>query len=310
MNRKIKVAIIGTGNIGTDLLLKIQRSSVLECSIFAGQNPDSKGIQLARKLGVTTSTKSILALEEHSDLFDIAFDATNASSHALHAKILKKLDKVVIDLTPSKTGIMCIPVLNLEECLEEKNISMVTCGGQAMVPIAHAITKVHPETEYIEIVGSIASKSAGPGTRNNIDEYTQTTGDSLKIFSKVPTTKAIIILNPADPPINMHNTLYAEIKNPNIKAIKRSILETVKEIKKYVPGYQLIMDPVLEKNKIIVMVEVIGMGDYLPKYAGNLDIINCAAIKAAEEYALVKLSKNNFSKQTLNSTSHILNANE
>lgn len=291
MKPKVKVAILGTGNIGTDLLIKITRSPYLECQIFAGQNPNSQGINYAKKLNINTSTKSINALIENPELFDIAFDATTAQSHIIHSKILKKLNKFTIDLTPSKIGKMCIPVLNLKDCLEEKNVNMITCGGQAMVPLAYAVTSVHPETDYIEIIGSIASKSAGIGTRNNIDQYTQATRDSLQKFSKAPNSKAIIILNPAEPPINMHNTLYAKIKKPKIKALEKAISEMAKNIASYVPGYKIILNPVFENNRLTIVNEVIGKGDYLPKYAGNLDIINCAAIKVAEEYALRKIQK-------------------
>lgn len=286
--KKVNVAIIGTGNIGTDLLLKINRSPYLRCVLFIGQNTDSKGIALAKKLNIQTSTDSINAIVKQASNINIVFDATSASAHQIHAPILKKLNLFALDLTPSRIGKMCIPVLNLEECLKEKNVNMITCGGQAMVPLAFAITKVQPKTSYIEIVGSISSKSAGIGTRNNIDEYTQATSESLKDFSKVKNSKAIIILNPGEPPINMHNTLFAEIEKPDLKKIKKAVEDMAKKIAAYIPGYKLILSPIFKNNKIILMVEVIGAGDFLPKYAGNLDIINSAAIKVAEEYALRK----------------------
>lgn len=288
--RKISVGIIGTGNIGCDLLVKIQRSKFLKCGIFSGQNPDSKGIKFAKKLAVLTSFESISAIVKKPSLCEIVIDATNADAHKEHAPILKKLGKFTIDMTPSNIGKMCIPILNLKECLLEKNVNMISCGGQDTTPIAQAIMKVHPQTRYIEIVSHIASKSAGIGTRDNIDEYTQTTCDGIKLFTGVPRAKAIIILNPAEPPIIMHNTIFAQIKKPNIKKLKSSIHSVVDKIKAYVPGYKLTLGPIFENNRVTIMNQVTGRGDYLPKYAGNLDIINCAAIKVAEEYAMRQLN--------------------
>ena len=184
-SRKVKVGIIGTGNIGTDILIKLKRSDILECGIFAGRNPASKGIQIAKEMGVPTSTESIRAIEEHPECCDIVFDATSAEVHKVNAPILKKLGKFAIDMTPAHVGKMCVPVLNLDECLNEDNVNLITCGGQATTPIAYAISKIHPETRYIEIVATIASKSAGAGTRNNIDEFTQATRESLTEFTGI-----------------------------------------------------------------------------------------------------------------------------
>lgn len=294
--KKIKVGIIGTGNIGSDLLAKILRSPVLECGIFTGHNPDSEGIKRAKKLGVKTSFESIKYVEKNPRCCDIVFDATSAEAHLYNAPILKKLKKFVIDMTPSRIGKMCIPILNLENSLKENNINMVSCGGQATTPIAKVIMKINPDTEYIEIVSSISSKSAGIGTRNNIDEYTQTTSEALMYFSGVKKAKAIVNLNPADPPILMHNTIYAKIKNPKIDLITQEIKKTVKKIQQYVPGYKLVLEPVFDNGKLTTMIEVVGRGDYLPIYAGNLDIINCAAIAVAEEYARRKLHIKKYEK--------------
>lgn len=287
--KKIKVGIIGTGNIGSDLLVKVQRSELLECGIFAGQNPDSEGIKRAKAMGVKTSFKSIKAIVDNPSCCEIVFDATSAQGHLYNAPILKKLKKFVIDMTPSRVGKMCIPILNLDKSLKEVNINMVSCGGQATTPIAQAIMKVHPETKYIEIVSSISSKSAGIGTRDNIDEYTQTTSEGIKYFSKVPHAKAIVILNPADPPILMHNTIYAKIQKPKMELLTTEIKKVVKRIQEYVPGYKLVLDPVFADGRLTTMIEVVGLGDYLPVFAGNLDIINCAAIAVAEKYAKKKL---------------------
>jgi len=283
--KKVNVAIIGTGNIGCDLLIKINRSKTLKCNRFIGQNKESEGIKMAKGLGIETSFDSINEIIKNPDCCDIVFDATSADAHRIHAPILKKLNKFVIDMTPSKIGEMCVPVINLEKCLKKKNVNMITCGGQATTPIVSAIMKIHPETKYIEIVSSISSKSAGIGTRNNIDEYTQTTAEALKTLTGVPKSKAIIILNPAEPPILMHNTIYAQIDNPKINQLKIEIKSIVNQIQKYVPGYKLTLEPLFENNRLITMIEVVGRGDFLPTYAGNLDIINCAAINVAESYA-------------------------
>jgi acetaldehyde dehydrogenase (acetylating) len=282
---KAKVAIIGTGNIGADLLVKIQRSSLLECTLFAGRNIDSPGIRFAANLGIRVSDKSINAIIDDPDCCDIVFDATSASIHLVHAPILKKLSKFTIDLTPSLVGEMCIPVLNLEECLSKDNVNMVTCGGQATVPIASAISRVHPGIQYFEIVASISSKSAGPGTRANIDEFTQTTKDALIRFTGVENAKAMIILNPAEPPILMHNTIYALATDPDMPAICASVKDMENRIREYVPGYRVTLAPVYENGRITTMITVLGNGDYLPKYSGNLDIITCAAVQTAEKYA-------------------------
>ena len=283
--QKTKVGIIGTGNIGTDLLIKIGRSPYLECAIFAGQNPNSPGIARAKSMGIRTSTKSIQSFIDSPGICDIVFDATSAASHIKHAPVLKKLKKFVIDMTPSRVGEMCVPILNLEECLKLDNVNMITCGGQATTPIVKAITMVHPQIDYVEIVASIASKSAGIGTRNNIDEYTQATSEGIKFFTGVKQSKAIIILNPAEPPIMMHNTIYAKIDKPDIKKIKKEMTMIARKIKKYVPGYKITRGPFVENKRLIIMNEVKGRGDFLPVYAGNLDIINCAAIEVAENYA-------------------------
>jgi len=287
--QKIKAGIIGTGNIGTDLLIKVQRSEVLECGIFTGRNPDSQGLRKAEAMGIKTSCESIDAILKDPGSCDIVFDATSASAHRQNAPILKKLKKFTIDLTPSKIGKMCVPAINLKECLRSDNVNLITCGGQAAIPIIYVIMRVNPDTEYIELVSSISSKSAGPGTRLNIDEFTQTTRDAIEKFTGVKKAKAIIVLNPAEPAILMHNTIYAKVNKPNLKRLKNEINAMAKTIQKYVPGYRITLGPVVENNRVTTMIEVIGRGDYLPKYSGNLDIITCAAVNVAEEYAKQKL---------------------
>ena len=283
--RKIKAGIIGTGNIGCDLLMKIQKSSMLECSLFMGRNLESKGMLFANKLGINITNKSIEALIENPEMCDIVFDATTASSHIQHAAILKKMDKFTIDLTPSLIGKMCVPIVNGKECLNENNVNMITCGGQATVPIVNAISNVIDTIDYVEIVASISSNSAGPGTRANIDEFTQTTKTALLKFSKATDAKAIIILNPAEPPIIMHNTIYIKGSGIDIDKIKKVAYETETKMQQYVKGYKIINEPIIQKNMLVIMIQVEGSGDYLPKYSGNLDIITSSAIKIAEMFA-------------------------
>lgn len=282
---KMKVGILGTGNIGMDLLYKLVRSPWLTCSIFAGHNPDSRGMEMAKKMGVPTTFKSIQYIEDHPDCCDLVFDATSAQVHLYHAPILKKLKKYTIDLTPAHVGPFCIPAINLQSAMETDNVNMITCGGQATVPLAHAIAEAQPDVKYIEIAATIASKSAGPGTRANIDEFTQTTSDALAQFSKVEHTKAIIVLNPAEPPITMRNTIYALIDDPDMDLIRDKINRTAERIRRYVPGYNIVLPPTFKNGRLTASVEVVGSGDYLPKYAGNLDIITCAAVNVAEAYA-------------------------
>jgi len=288
--KKINIAILGTGNIGTDLLIKVMRSEFLHCSLFVGRNLQSKGISKAINLGVTVSDQSIDILKENPDLYDLVFDATSAIQHFRHAKVFKELDKTVIDLTPAKVGVLCVPSVNLAECLKEKNINTITCGGQASIPLAFALGTVHPDIDYIEVVSAIASKSAGPGTRVNLDEYVETTEKGIQLFSKCKKSKVILILNPADPCIDMQTTIQAIIKDPDMKSIILAVNKMVETIQQYVPGYKLIIPPTIEGNRVIMTVRVKGLGDYLPSYAGNLDIINCAAIAIAEEYSKTLMS--------------------
>jgi acetaldehyde dehydrogenase len=286
--KKLKVAILGSGNIGTDLLVKIQRSEFLECSMFIGRNLSSAGMTKAIDMGVRVSDKSINAIIEEPESCDIVFDCTSAKDAVAHWKILEKLGKFVIDLTPAKIGILCIPAVNLHEAIKHQNVNMVTCGGQASIPIAYVLGKTQKNIEYIEVVSSIASRSAGPATRLNLDEYVDTTELGVRTFSGVEKTKAILNLNPAQPCIDMQTTIFAKVKEANMDALKKELDIMVAQIKAYVPGYHILVNPIYENGRIVVMVKALGLGDYLPKYAGNLDIINCAAIAVAEEYSKQK----------------------
>jgi acetaldehyde dehydrogenase (acetylating) len=285
--RKMRVAILGTGNIGTDLLVKVMRSGALECTLFAGRNLQSDGMRKASQLGAPISDRGLAAVTEQADSIDIVFDATSAAAHTQHWPVLATLGMTVIDMTPAKAGEFCVPAINTNQILNcgARNINMITCGGQAAVPIANAIAAVQENIDYIEVASSIASLSAGPATRANLDEYIDTTEQSLLRFGRAKQAKAILILNPAHPPIDMQTTIYAKIDNPDIAAIRASVDEMMNRITQYVPGYQLIVPPTVDGGKVMTTVKVLGNGDYLPRYAGNLDIINCAAIGIAEGIA-------------------------
>lgn len=285
--KKTKVAILGSGNIGTDLLYKVLRSTQLECSLFIGRNLSSRGMSRAVSLGVPVSDQGIKAIQDNPDCCDIVFDCTSAMSHQVHAPILEALGIVAIDLTPAKLGPFCIPAINLDSCLDVKNINMITCGGQASIPLAHVIGQTQEQVDYIEVVSTIASKSAGPATRLNLDEYIETTQKGVQMFSGCSRSKAILNLNPAEPCIDMQTTVYAIAPKIDLPALQQGVAEMVAKIQRYVPSYNLIIPPTYENNRVIMSVRVKGMGDFLPSYAGNLDIINCAAIAVAEEFAKV-----------------------
>lgn len=283
--KKLGVAILGTGNIGTDLLVKVLRSPVLECRLFVGRNLSSPGMTKASLLNVPVSARGIAGIADLNNELALVFDATSALDHVKHAPQLAGMGVVAVDLTPAKVGRMCVPAVNLADCLGEPNINMITCGGQAAIPLAHAIKTANPGVEYIEAVSSIASRSAGPATRINLDEYLQTTEQGLQLFGGCARTKAILNLNPAQPCVHMQTTVMAKIAKPDLGRTRAAVEEMVARIKTYIPGYQLVLEPMLEGGRLVAMVRVDGLGDYLPRYAGNLDIINCAAIAFAEAYA-------------------------
>ncbi|WP_289135819.1 acetaldehyde dehydrogenase (acetylating) [uncultured Brevibacillus sp.] len=289
---KVKAAILGSGNIGTDLMLKLLRSDVLELTCLIGIDPDSDGLRRAKEMGIETIDTGIEGFLHRPELADIVFDATSAKAHIRHAKKLKEAGKLVLDLTPAAVGALVVPPVNLHEHPEADNINLITCGGQATIPIVHAINRVCP-VEYAEIVATISSRSAGPGTRANIDEFTQTTSRGIEKIGGAKKGKAIIILNPAEPPIIMRDTVHAlvEEETMDVEVITRSIQEIVLEVQAYVPGYRLRTEPLFDGNKVTVFLEVEGAGDYLPKYSGNLDIMTAAAVKVAEECAKRQLAK-------------------
>ena len=281
--KKLKVAILGTGNIGTDLLIKALRSDFLDCVLFVGRNMASRGVSKALSLGVNVSNQSISAIKKNHENIDLVFDCTSARDASKHWEILEPLNIKVIDMTPAKLGGFCVPAVNLSSVTKLNNINMITCGGQASIPMAYVLGQTQKNIEYIEVVSSIASKSAGPATRLNLDEYIDTTENGIKNFANVKNAKAILNLNPADPCIDMQTTIYAELKDPDMVKLNSEIEKMVKLIQTYVPGYNLVIPPTYENGKVNILVKVSGLGDYLPKYAGNLDIINCAAIAVAEK---------------------------
>ncbi|GMA59907.1 acetaldehyde dehydrogenase (acetylating) [Alicyclobacillus fastidiosus] len=284
---KLKAMIVGSGNIGTDLMIKLKRSNWIEPAWMIGIDPASDGLKRAKAAGLEVSAEGLHAVLEAGARPDVVFDATSAKAHVRHAKLLREAGIQAIDLTPAARGPYVIAAVNLEEHLESKNVNMVTCGGQATVPIVHAVSRV-VGVSYGEIVATIASKSAGPGTRQNIDEFTETTSRAIESIGGAKKGKAIIILNPADPPILMRDTIYClmEDSGPAIyQKVEESIHQMVAHVQTYVPGYRLNRDPIFKDNMVSVSIEVEGLGDYLPVYAGNLDIMTAAAVKFSEEYA-------------------------
>ena len=287
--KKVKCALIGPGNIGTDLLAKLARSQVLEPVWMVGIDPTSDGLAKARERGLKTTADGVAGLLPHvrADGVQIAFDATSAYVHAENSRKLNALGVMMIDLTPAAIGPYCVPPVNLAEHLgrREMNVNMVTCGGQATIPMVHAVSRVQP-VAYAEIVATVSSRSAGPGTRRNIDEFTRTTAGAVAKVGGARQGKAIIVINPADPPLIMRDTVHCLLDDaPDTAAIEASVQRMIAEVQKYVPGYRLVNGPVFDGRRVSIFLEVEGLGDYLPKYAGNLDIMTAAAARTAEMFA-------------------------
>lgn len=286
---KINAAIIGPGNIGTDLLIKAMRSEWIAPRWMVGIE-ESAGIQRARDMGLKVTTEGIsgLAPSLKEDDIRIVFDATSAYAHAEHSRAVTAEGAMMIDLTPAAIGPFCVPPVNLESLLREgmkQNVNMVTCGGQATIPIVAAVSRVQ-EVQYGEIVATVSSKSVGPGTRKNIDEFTRTTAHAIEELGGARSGKAIIVVNPAEPPLIMRDTIHCLTDEaPREGAIRESVLDMVGEVQRYVPGYQLKNGPVFEGNRVTCYMEVEGLGDFLPTYSGNLDIMTAAALRTAEMYA-------------------------
>jgi acetaldehyde dehydrogenase len=292
----LRCAIIGSGNIGTDLMMKVRRSGQLELAALVGIDPASDGLARARGLGVEATPDGIRWVADHRDRVDLVLDATSAHVHVRHAALLAELGIPVIDLTPAARGPKVIPTVNLADHLDAPNLNMVTCGGQATTPIVAAVSRA-AEVPYAEMVSTVASASAGPGTRQNIDEFTRTTARALEEIGGAAHGKAIIVLNPADPPILMRNTVFCALpEGTDHQAVLDSVQRMVADVAAYVPGYRLKNRPVIEEgpfdtpggtvpHRVVVLLEVEGAGDYLPSYAGNLDIMTAAAVRVAEAKA-------------------------
>src|SRR5216684_8583462 len=286
---KINCAVIGSGNIGTDLIVKLKRSEFLNPLWLVGIDPNSIGLERAEKMGIKTTAAGVDGLLPHieKDHVQIAFDATSAYVHAENSRKLTAHGVLTIDLTPAAIGPYCVPPVNLKDHIgkKEMNVNMVSCGGQATIPIVAAVSRVQP-VAYAEIVATVASKSAGPGTRKNIDEFTRTTARGLEKVGGAAKGKAIIILNPAEPPLLMRDTVHClTVDEPDRERIGSSIRAMIGEVQKYVPGYRLANGPVFEGRRVSVFLEVAGLGDYLPRYAGNLDIMTAAALRTGEMLA-------------------------
>ncbi|AWV03916.1 acetaldehyde dehydrogenase (acetylating) [Burkholderia sp. JP2-270] len=287
--KKIKCALIGPGNIGTDLLYKLRRSPVLEPVWMVGVDPASDGLARAREFGLKTTDNGVDGLLPHvaADDIRIAFDATSAYVHRDNSDKLTALGVKMIDLTPAAIGPYCVPPVNLDAHLDsaQTNVNMVTCGGQATIPMVYAVSRVQP-VAYGEIIATVSSRSVGPGTRKNIDEFTRTTSGAIEQVGGARKGKAIIVINPAEPPLIMRDTIHCLTDGPpDVDAITASVHAMVKEVQRYVPGYTLKNGPVFDGNRVSVFMEVEGLGDYLPKYAGNLDIMTAAAAATAERFA-------------------------
>lgn len=286
---KIKCAIIGPGNIGTDLLYKLLRSDVLEPVWMVGVDPTSEGLSRARDLGLKATDQGVDGMLPHvvEDGVQIAFDATSAYVHAENSSKLNALGVFMVDLTPAAIGPFCVPPVNLASLADSgvMNVNMVTCAGQATIPMVNAVSRVQP-VEYAEIIATVASKSIGPGTRKNIDEFTRTTSGAVVRVGGVTDGKAIVVVNPAEPPLMMRDTIYCEtVDEPQVDAITRSVHDMIAEVQKYVPGYRLKNGPTFNGRQVSIFLEVEGLGDFLPKYAGNLDIMTAAAARTAEMFA-------------------------
>jgi len=288
---KATAAIVGSGNIGTDLLYKLLRSEVIEPRYMVGIDPDSEGLRRAAGLGLETSAKGVEWLLQRAGPPALVFEATSAGVHAANAARYEAAGIQAVDLTPAAVGPYVVPTVNLTEHLGAKNVNLITCGGQATIPIVHAVARA-AEVAYAEVVASVASASAGPGTRANIDEFTRTTALGIEVLGGAARGKAIIVLNPAEPPLVMRDTIFCSLPDgADHGAITRSIEATVAEVQGYVPGYRLLAEPQFGGSdgagpgRVAVLVEVEGAGDWLPPYSGNLDIMTAAAARVGEELA-------------------------
>jgi acetaldehyde dehydrogenase len=280
---RVPCVILGSGNIGTDLATKLARSDVLELTAVVGIDPESEGLVRARAAGLDVSANGLDWLLEHVDLAQLVFEATSAAAHREHAPRLAEARLRCLDLTPAKLGPGIVPVVNLSAHADAPDVNLVSCGGQATIPIVAAISGVVP-VAYAEVVVTIASLSAGPGTRQNIDEFTRTTADGLVELGRAARGKAIIVLNPADPPLTMRNTVLCAVPDEiDERAVATAVEQMIQRVHEYVPGYRATREPIFDRGRVSVFLEIEGAGDYLPTYAGNLDIMTSAAVRVGED---------------------------
>jgi acetaldehyde dehydrogenase len=279
----IKAGIIGTGNIGTDLLLKILKTDFMTPVIFAGRRMESDGIRIALEKEIPVTDKGIQYFIDNPNCCDVVYDCTSAEDAKRHALIFAEQGIKVVDLTPAKVGPLCVPSINPEMILTNGNVNMITCGGQASMPMLNLISKYCDKLDYIEVVSQIASKSAGMATRINIDSYIHTTEMAIRQFTKCNNCKVILNLNPAEPCVDMQTTMFLKFQNVNFEALVEDIYLKIKELKTYIPYYELVIPPTITDDVLVLSIKVKGTGDYLPEYAGNLDIINCAAIEVTKK---------------------------
>ncbi|MCM6778222.1 acetaldehyde dehydrogenase (acetylating) [Nocardia sp. CDC159] len=282
----LRVAVLGTGMIGMDLVHKIHRSALLDCELVAGRNPRSAGLARAAELGCPVSSEGIEAVLAAARPFDVVFDATNAHSHIEHWRRLEPLDTLLIDLTPSKIGQMVVPTVTGTRVPAHRNISLISCGGQASVPIVHALARRFP-TRYLEVVTTVASDIAGRATRLNLDEFVMTTQQALSVFSGVADTKAIINISPAVPPATFRVAISAEVPDADAAAVHAVVAEAAEQVRTFAPGYAVTACTVVDE-RVSISVEVSATSEVMPRHAGNLDIINAAAILVAEQYAAAR----------------------
>jgi acetaldehyde dehydrogenase len=290
MLARVPCVVLGSGNIGTDLMVKLLRSSILELTAVVGVDPESDGLRRARESGLDTSAAGVEWVLDNPERSHFVFDATSSSAHKQNAPRILEAGLRIVDLTPAKLGPGIVPAVNLREHANARDVNLISCGGQATIPIVAAVNRTSAVV-YAEIVATIASASAGPGTRQNIDEFTRTTASGLESIGGAGKGKAIIVLNPAVPPILMTNTIFCSISNDADEAtVQADVIAMVGEVAKYVPGYRLKTNPIFDAGRVTVFIEVEGRGDYLPSYAGNLDIMTAAAVRVGEELATSTLA--------------------